>query len=273
MEKIRYSLDEICIFLTMIAIIVIVAIVGYLIYMCVYTNIINKRIKRGEVVKKRKVLEPRDAVMCISSMALMVMLIMYLNESIGRRHDYDDYNDDYKREVSRNAFVMADASNPEEYVVEQMVDRFYGGDNELDFSYLSMYSVDENPGYTKEVIEGDLCTFTLFKRKADPNSFHPDFICFIDYKGENKDGWMCECLSFMDKNTNDRLPGSAMKGDSVCDRLLFLGNMDKGSEAVIDIYILNDESYELFSEDNGHNFLKVKDYATSSDRLVISFDD
>ncbi|MCR5518642.1 MAG: hypothetical protein K6F17_08745 [Lachnospiraceae bacterium] len=252
-----------------VAIILIAAILIYLIYMGVYTCIINKRIKSGKVVKKKGLLGAKDAALAFNTMVLLFTFILYINSSIR----YIESAERVKDRTSRNEYMMADVSDPNNIDFMQGSGRYYKYKKGGDYSYLSKYSVEANPGYIKEVIEGDMCTFTLFKRSADPDSFHPDFLCFIDYKGEREDLEIFRYFSFTKKGSSNTLPLSAGGSGSVKKRVLCLGYLAEDSEAVIDIYALTYEAFEQFMEDDEHKHVEAKDYAMSSDRLVISFDD
>ena len=67
-----------------------------------------------------------------------------------------------------------------------------------------MFSKEENEGYTKTVQTEGNFVFTIFTRNSSHDDFHPDFLCYVDYVGQNIEKYSvyqnCEYIDF----TNDK---------------------------------------------------------------------
>lgn len=238
-------------------------VLGLLIYYFVYTAKINKRIRSGEVSGKKLVDIPRVIMFFVIAVLGFYCIVLwhYLHNADG---------------TSRNDYVVisVEGQDEDEYYV-------YGGNQGLmDASFAGVYSKESNAGYNKKVIkEGDYI-FTIFKRissKAD--NFHPDFLCYAEYKGKNKESMtVYNTASFVSVSDVNDSWNSGHNGYGISDCLLFIGNLQVGVNFHIRFDLMDEAAEASFTdakqknpeEDNG-NSPNPADFATSSAEVTISF--
>lgn len=173
--------------------------------------------------------------------------------------------------VTRNNYAAISISDAQNYKYIS-----YFGKTELDdASFAKMYSIKRNAGYTKEVIKDGEFIFTVFKREAAADNFHPDFLCYCEYTGTgDKD------LTLYHSAVFSSVEGSAGGGNGggISDTLLYIGNVDEGTVLTISLYVLDEKAssefddamYKATEEDKGI-FPSEKDYAVSSGKVSIGF--
>lgn len=237
-------------------------VLGLLIYYFVYTAKINKRIRSGETSGKKLVDIPR--IILIVVIAVLTFYCVLLSHSL--------HNED---QTSRNDYAIIN-------VVEQDKDQYqaYGGNPKLnDASFAGVYSKENNAGYNKEVIkEGDYI-FTIFKRNSFPDNFHPDFLCYAEYKGKKERLVVYNTSSFVSASDADDHLDSGYGGNSVSDCLLFIGNLDPGYDFRIRFDLMDEKSETAYmdamqkaTEENKGNFPDIENFATSSAEVAIRFE-
>lgn len=237
------------------------------VYRLIYTYKINKMIQAGEV-KGRKLVDLHKMVMGavivgLTIFAVMLMCIIY---------DYE--NRDYS--ISRNNYAVIDISDEENY-------RYYSyfGNTELeDASFAKVYKKDANEGYEKEVIESENYIYTVFRRTAPADSFHPDFLCFVEFLGTDDEKYVCYTKTEFHEITEET-GGFAMEtGGKVVDNVLYIGYLEQGCKFDITMSLLDDNAETQYNEameeankeDNG-DFPTAEEYAVSTGSVSISFDE
>lgn len=236
------------------------------VYYLIYTNRINKKIQSGEITGRRLVDIPKMVMTAVITVLLILCLIFY-----GSAQDANLA----RGTVVRNNYAVIDFSDPDDLKYAG----YFGGTELDDASFAGVYSIDENPGYEKEVtVDGDY-TFTLFKRTSPADSFHPDFLCFVEYTGDDQDEIVVYYMSTFENPTiKDGTFGIETGGGYVSDKLLYIGNLDEGYDFTLGISLMDDEAKKAYSDasekgmadDNGQ-FLKARDFALDYSEIRISF--
>lgn len=203
-------------------------------YVVFYTFWINRRIREG-VVTGRRLVDPPKAVMgaVIVVLAVICGLLIY------------DANHQPAHTVSRNSYAEIDASVPGRY--EYVA---WAGSPELgDASFAEAYSLEENPGYEKQVtVDGDF-VFTVFTRTSPADSFHPDFLCFLSYTGEREEGLSLFTGGYFAELSEDGAgSGSGSAGGTLYDCLLYIGNLDGGCSFTVTAAILDKAAETAFQQ-------------------------
>jgi len=232
------------------------------IYRLIYTHLINKKILSGEI-QGRKLIDVSRMV----TIAVIVGLIIY---SALLTYVVNDYaNQDYS--VPRNNYAIIDVSNPEEYKYAG----YFGSGQLEDASFAKVYSKEENPGYDKEVIASGEYLFTVFTRNTPADSFHPDFLCFVDFVGDKETGLSCYSnAGFRAFDEADYFSvGSA--GD-IQESLLYIGYLDADYSFQISMALMDKEAEakyieaeKLAEKENWEEVPKFEDFAVSVGRITI----
>lgn len=244
--------------------IMIVVVAAVIIYKIVYTYKINQKIQSGEA-KGGKMMDMSKMVMVaiITGLTIFCLLLMYV---------VYDYSSQTYTIYSRNTYAVIDVSDEENYEYIS-----YFGNNQLDdASFAKVYNWDTNEGYKKEVIVSGDYTFTVFTRISSADSFHPDFLCYVQYTGEkdlnltsfNKTGF----CSITEKGVGSF--GEAT-GD-IEDCVLYIGNLEDDCSFNIEINLLDSEAemaYQealrnTYDEDNGE-FPEAAEFAISTAKVSI----
>lgn len=236
---------------------VVLIIAAIFIYRIIYTHKINQKILSGEM-QGGKLIDVSRMV----TIAIIVGLLLYSGLLSYIVHDYE--NRDYT--VSRNNYAIIDVSNPEAY---EYVGYFGNVDLE-DASFATVYSKEENAGYEKEVVESGDYVFTVFTRTSPADSFHPDFLCFVEYIGSATEQYTCfDNAGFQATNEEEGYFFAGSAGD-VSECLLYIGNLDEDCMFQITMSLLDEKAEtayieadeKAYEEDKG-NFPKPEDFAVS----------
>ena len=232
------------------------------IYYLIYTHNINQKIKSGGI-SGRKLIDIPKAIM-ITVIVVLVLFCGILSHSL--QSAYHDTERD-----TRNHYAVINVSDPQNYEYIS-----YFGSTELDdASFAKVYSIDQNPGYTKEIIKDGDFTFTVFKRSAAADSFHPDFLCYCEYTGKRSaDLMLYNSASF---SNADSFTGGG-SGGNVSDTLLYIGNIDEETTFTISLFILDEKADSEFmddmqkanQEDKGE-FPSQEEFALESGKVSIHF--
>ena len=239
------------------------------IYYLIYSHIVNKRIREGKIDGKKLVDIPK-LVMCGIIASLLIYCVIV-------RWSLYDAQKASEIPPSRNSFAVIDVSDPDDYHYS-----FYSGYGLDDASFAKMYSKDDNPGYEKEVIEKDSVVFTVFKRTSAPDSFHPDFLCFVDYSPVNNakfDGaQILNCTISIFNTSNDEYIGGFSFEYDINDNIneLYIGYLDTDNIMSISYSTLDTESSIKYENDmnkscseNWKDVPNIKDYSLSTHSVDI----
>ena len=234
---------------------VIIAAVLMFAYYLIYTHNINKKIISGQV-SGRKMVDIPKMIMIAAIIVLMFLCALFAKEANRPQMKY-----------SRNNYAVIDISdNDYKYA------SYAGSANLDDASFAKMYSKEKNPGYDKEIVDDGDFKFTIFKRSAEADSFHPDFLCVVDYNGKKTSDLSLSISGmFCEKADNKNSFGTGSGGGEIYDTMLFIGNLDEKSFFNISAWIIDKEGEALYSEamekafeeDKGE-FPKEEDFAVSS---------
>lgn len=145
---------------------------GTLIYYFIYKRTINKRLEAG-VTNKRGMMSPfwmpliLLAVLCIVGLPLLLIVLPFFlianvttNSVIG---DMGAVEVEYEGEYTEPSASMA----------------IYTA-KEMQFGFLSMFSMEENPGYEKQEYTDGNVQFTCFIAEEEPSLYQPLFLAYAE---------------------------------------------------------------------------------------------
>lgn len=158
-----------------------------------------------------------------------------------------------------------------------------------DASFAKIYSRESNEGYQKKTSQQGDFVFTSFVRTGEHDGFHPDFLCFVDYVGNEPDN-PCYgiAVNFYDNTMLQLLGHSSFPQNRKS--FLLIGNMNKGDQIKIELSLLDEEKQkqyitdkhayvdEIFNEKKSYNDSLenneplVEDYSSSSSCFEITLD-
>lgn len=231
-------------------------------YYLIYTRKINKKIISGEVAGKKLVDIPKAVMIAVIS--LLTVYCVILSGSLKTAAENAG-------NITRNNYAVINVSDPQNYKYIS----YFGNSNLDDASFAKIYSVEENEGYSKEVIKDGNFTFTVFKRTSPADDFHPDFLCFAEYTGAKSDELRLYSSASFSASNGSMGGGSSM---DLSDKLLFIGNIDDETDFNASLYILDEKSENEFSlamqkaeTDNKSIFPSEKDFAIESGKVTVKF--
>lgn len=236
-------------------------------YKIAYTHKINQRIRAGEITGRSLV-----DISKIMMIAVITGLVFFVGVLMFVINDYAHQN----QTVSRNNFAVIDVSDPDNYQYAS----YFGTTGLRDASFAKVYKKDANEGYEKEVITSGPYEFTVFKRTSPPDSFHPDFLCFVEYVGEDKEQYMCYEKAGFQAIVDEKdqfYAGSG--GGEITEHLLYLGYLDPGDQFDITMSLLDqdaerkyEEAYQRAFEDDEEEIPQVEDFANETGSVCIMFE-
>ncbi len=144
---------------TLVTATIIMAIVIIVLYMIFYMYRINKQL-RDDTRKSCKLPSPLTFLI----VTVIVMLVAVTGSALNMASGYE-------------------VKVPEEYMVATYEYRDYNP-NQMT-GCRSLYSLDENPGYSKTVEQKGDIKFSVFTRTDSFDIFHPSFIIYAEYTGIN----------------------------------------------------------------------------------------
>ena len=111
------------------------------------------------------------------------------------------------------------------------------GPQDMETGYLSLYSMDENPGYTKYVKQLGDVRYTVFVSGEAYDGCHPAFLIFAEYTGTGAAAYYDADCSFLTPDGTNLYSASVGGGDTqpyIC----IVGNStaDCGISCVVDYY-------------------------------------
>lgn len=117
---------------------------------------------------------------------------------------------------------------------------------EMQEGYRSRFSMEENPGYTKEVTEIDDVRYTYFLSETEPDFFHPAFLVYAEYIGTGTPAYQDASLTYYDPDGEwETLAASGLESSSrtIC----FFGNALIGGNisCTVDFYETLPEEFNL----------------------------
>lgn len=245
------------------ALIVIVVTLLVFIYKLIYTYKINKIIQSGEGNGRGLVdLSKMVLIAVIVGLSVYSAILMYVV------NDYVTQDNT----IPRNNYAVIDVSDEDNY---QYISYF--GANELnDASFAKVYKKDANEGYDREVIESGEYIFTVFRRTAPADSFHPDFLCFVDFTATDKDEYVCYKKSGFHSIIEESEGFYGETSGDIMDSILYIGYLDQGCEFDIAISLLdndaeieyNEAMHKAYEEDKG-DFPSAEEFAVSTGKISI----
>jgi len=124
--------------------------------------------------------------------------------------------------------------------------------------YRSLYSMDENPGYTKTAFKQGNIQFTCFIREDTPDFYHPSFIIYAQYLG-NKNILYSGNMGYFFTPHDINMGGKGSAGGEYNDYICVLGTATKQSRFELTIYLYDSNKK---SEDMG-------EYAVERETIAI----
>jgi len=161
--------------LAVIAIVVIVA--AAVLYRIYYQRRINRQL-HDEAARPRRLLSPLAFTIITAFVVMLAFigLITYIALASGADRVPEEY---------RNAIYKFNAFRTSELT-----------------GYRSHYSIEHNPGYTKSVEQHGDIRFTIFVREAGFDHYHPSFIVFFEYTGDEEVTWSAALGSYYTPDGN-----------------------------------------------------------------------
>ncbi len=126
--------------------------------------------------------------------------------------------------------------------------------------YRSRFSMEENPGYTKEVTEIDSVRYTIFRSESEVDIFHPAFLVYAEYIGSGDPAYQDAVLTYSapDGESLQTLAASGMDSDArvIC----FFGNTFLGGKisCTVDFYDQLPEEFDLEQLQTQHTPLEFE---------------
>lgn len=111
---------------------------------------------------------------------------------------------------------------------------------------------------------------TLLFLPAPPDSFHPDFLCYVTYTGDSTGVTeMSHNGQFQDIHTNQK-GGISWIGDFTNETLLIVGNCDEESRFLLTMGVYDKSGYEKYDNSNSNDPNAVmEDFALSVGSVLI----
>lgn len=215
----------------------VIVIVALFVYYLIYQSRINKRILRGELSGRKMIDIPKVVLISVIVLLMLYSGIMF--------NAYQSVINE-PQVVSRDNYAVIDASTAGKYEYME-----YCGNVELeDASFAEVYSKDAIPGYDREVTEDGDFTFITFTRNSPADSFHPDFLCFVEYKGTDGTGYtFYQKGEFLNnENGEERQFGTGSGGD-IPKCMLYIGNLNQDELFKITISVLDEDAETKLSDD------------------------
>lgn len=229
-----------------------------LIYAVVYTHKINQRIQSGEVAGRRLVDIPKMVMIeVIIGLVIFSGILMYV---------VNDYAN-AEQHISRNNYAVIDVSDENAYKYAG----YFGNVRLEDATFAKVYNKEENAGYEKKIEESGPFRYSIFTRTSVADSFHPDFLCFVEYIGDKKGEYSCyEKTGFCSITEENDYFYAGNGGEDIPDNLLYIGNIDAGCRFDITLSLMDKEAerkYEEASEQNPE--CEAEEYATEMSKVSI----
>lgn len=249
--------------IAMFFLVTIVIVLSVVIYYIFYSIRINRKIQNGDTASKRMIDIPKVVMTSIIVLLLLYSIILSTsNKRIQSIHEEQLQN--------RDNYVQIDL---EDYTYSS----FSGNIESADASYAKMFSKEENEGYTKTVQTEGNFVFTIFTRNSSHDDFHPDFLCYVDYVGQNIEKYsVYQNREYIDSITEEMLWGNSFGGSFCEDGTLFIGNINDNESFKITFALLDEEAEKTYSEelsipsDKNKGDTPIFSYAKECESVIIS---
>lgn len=249
--------------------------IALFVYYLVYRHSINKKILSGEVTGRKMADIPKMIMIGIIVFLLVVSLINFYAFSDTLKKTQENSN-------SRDSLGVIDVSDKSNYKLKYYAQGTNPADEDFNADFAYIYSEDENSGYNRNVEKKGGFTFTIFTRNGPADNFHPDFLCFVEYSGENNNSITNYInVDFIDNKNSKSTNGTGF--DSNEKKLLYIGNLNKEETFKITVSILDEQAQDKFDKDtqeaykkdpkSSDEFPKIEDYAISSESVSINISD
>lgn len=250
--------------LSSIILITFIVVLVVFIYYLIYSKKINKKIQSGQVVDRKMMDIPKTI-----KIAMITLLLAYF--TIVLVSVMQDKNSVVT--ITRQEFAVID-------LTDYKFSSYFGARENDDASFAQVYSKESNEGYKKTVVKDGDFIFTVFTTISGSDNFHPDFLCYVDYVGEDKSELRRYTNCQFIYNTSKEISSSASCGVGEIEKeLLYVGNLNGGDSFKITESLLDatgEQKYskaeeEAYKEDKGQ-FPSFSDYAISSGSVTITID-
>jgi hypothetical protein len=231
-------------------------------YYLIYANHINKKIQNGQASNREMIDIPKVIMIAVIVLLLSYTIIISYNAT-----------ESYKNAsiVNRDDAVIVDLSD---YTI-----CMYTGERTTDSAdFAKAYSKEANAGYKKTVEQDGDFVFTTFIRTDEADDFHPDFLCFVDYTGEENSVWSLYKETDYIDNISGTVTGLSSGGD-IQTNLLYIGNLNDGESFQITQGVLNAAAEREYSnaqdtadKSEPGEIPSFADYALSSGSTLITME-
>lgn len=243
-----------------------IIVLSVVIYYIFYSIRINRKIQNGDTDSKRMVDIPKVIMTSIIVLLLLYSIILSTNNRrIQSIHEEQLQN--------RDNYVQIDLG-------DYTYSSFSGNIESTDASYAKIFSKEENEGYTKTVQTEGNFVFTIFTRNTSHDDFHPDFLCFVDYIGENIEKYsVYQNCEYIDSTTEKLLWGNGSGSSFSDDGTLIIGNINDNESFKITFGLLTEKAEaeyfeaenKAYENDNGE-FQSFTDYSNECQSVIISLE-
>ena len=218
----------------LIVLVLALAVLAVGVYYVIYARNINKKIREGNLSGK-KMLDIPHTMLTV----LIVILVFY---AVMISVDYKQYRNSVNNLTqNRNNIARVDLS-------DYTYCGYTGSIALKDASFLKAYSKEDNEGYKKTVSKEGNFTFTVFTRTSVHDDFHPDFLCYVEYTGQNRDGYgLYENYEYLDSEGNVAGGFGSMGGD-ISKEYLYVGNVNDGQSVRITQGILGMDAKQSLAQ-------------------------
>ncbi|MDE7425264.1 MAG: hypothetical protein K2N51_16515 [Lachnospiraceae bacterium] len=230
----------------------IIAFIVLTVYYLIYTKKINQCVCDGNENGKKMLDFPKAVVSVTIMLLLSICVVNALVPTSATT-------------VSRNNYAVIDTSD---YSYLAYSSNF----NLDDASFAKLFQKDENmEGYTrKEIKDGDF-NFIIFTSSTPPDSFHPDFLCYVTYTGDStKVTAMSHNGQFQDIHTSQK-GGTSAIGDFKNQTLLIIGNWEEESLFSLTMGVYDKLGYENYEKSTAPEEA-MEDFAFSVGAVLIKKD-
>lgn len=190
-------------------------------YLVYYRSVINRRLSDSTYVQDRKLWSPMRVCLTTVIGALSVFAIICIILLIGKSN------------------VPSVSESESNYNAEILLPE------KMQEGYLSTYSIEKNAGYEKREKVIDNVKYTYFISKEEADAFHPYFLIYAEYLGDNTAKYYNAEISFQTYDGNEitsRMVGGCEINDTV---VCIVGNAfsDCNVSCIVEFY--NEERQEF----------------------------
>ena len=192
-------------------------------YFFFYKSAVNKKLSRPDLNRRTPLWSPQKV--CIAAVMLALVLFSGICAVYGFSNQNQAVDDRYK-----NAVYDARIVSPEEMAA----------------GYLSRYTIEGNPGYEKQVEIIEDVQYTYFVSKEENDIFHPAFLIFAEYIGEDTPQYYDADVAFQTLD-EEAVWGRTVGQGEAEPYLLIVGNTSADCQfsCIVDFYRENKESLDL----------------------------